>query len=176
MVPIASYRSSRFLETHYDVLKYSSPFVGGSKSTSVILRIEGWTNTIFEGIIIAKTWMWLQLRVKIIMRWDEQRRKSSFSSHLYQLVPVHWTTRRAFFSLSMGMIRYFSLRKMANPLLGIVIIHSLLHLMISSSIPSPAFGVYSSISISLQLGDANKKSNKMMKSLLLSMLLMPTRS
>ena len=46
---------------------------------------------------------------------------------------------------------------MANPLLGIVIIHSLLHLMISSSIPSPAFGVYSSISISLQLGGCQQE-------------------
>ena len=73
---------------------------------------------------------------KSSLRWDEQRWKSSFWSHLYQLVPVHWTTHQRFFSLSMGMIRYFSLRKMANPLLGIVIIHFPLYLMISSSLPS----------------------------------------
>ena len=83
---------------------------------------------------------WLQcdysFEWKSSLRWDKQRWKSSFSTHLYQLVSVHWTTHQRFFSLSMGMIRYFSLRKMANPFLGIVIIHFLLHLMIFSSLPS----------------------------------------
>ena len=48
---------------------------------------------------------------KSSLRWDEQRWKSSFSSHLYQLVPVHWTAHQRFFSLSMGMIRCFFAEK-----------------------------------------------------------------
>ena len=85
--------------------------------------------------------------------------------------------------MGMFIFDFKMLKMMANPSLGIVIVHFLLHLMISSSLPSagllrhPAnFGVYSLTSNSRQFGVANKKSNQTMKSCLRSMLLMASLS
>ena len=118
------------------------------------------------------------------LRWDEQRCKSSFSGPTCTSALDDASKLPSNFFTFMGMFIFdFKLRKMmANPLLGIVIVHFLLHLMISSSLPSartlrhPANFVYSLISNSLQFGVANKKSNLTMKSCLRSMLLMATLS
>ena len=107
-----------------------------NQPSSVILRIEGWVNTIFEGTRIPAT-MWLKLRVEITIAMGRTTVQILF---LVPLVPVRRTAHPNYlriFSLSMGMFSYFTLRKMmANPLLGIVMVHFLPNLMISSSLPS----------------------------------------
>ena len=105
------------------------------------------------------------------LRWDEQRCKFSSWSHLYKRIERDIQIIFKSFHFRWVCSTILHCEKMTvNPFVGNRYSHFLPNLMISSSLPSAGsvrqrtnFRVYSSISSSLQLGVANKKSMRMVK-------------
>ena len=88
----------------------------------------------FRPFLLSDT-MWLRLPVEITIAMGRTTMQILF---LIPLVPVHWTTRlKSLISFSMGKFSSFHVSKDdGSSLSGIVIAHSLQHLMISSLLPS----------------------------------------
>ena len=149
--------------------------------TSVKLRVEGETTTIFEGTVITTGH-------NVTTALGGNHHCDGTNNGQNPLPGPTCTSAlddasKIFHFPFDGYVQLFFLISRSErwwliTLLGIVIVHFLPNLMISSSLPSagtlrqpPNFGVYSLISSSLQLGVANKKSNAMTRSYSRSMLL-----